>query len=290
MIVPQLRVDGVVVEEVAEVVEDVLLDAVEDVRRGAGDERRARFPQRPRRLAHIRQRRRRHVRPPVRADEGTPRMLPSPAGHARREVGEGDSGTIAPGGKGSLVVGEGEDRQAADNGGRARLLDILAGAGVCDPSLAQVLEGIEQRVDPVVECVVVRQGDAVDAEVEQRLDRREWRAEVERLLHRLAPLGDAALEVEDEEIGAACDLGQLGVDERLWMSPAELLPDGAPEHRVAGERDPHANPCRPWRRTKCAPLIVRTCCSTWRRFSNRTTSSSPPGPSGCTSRPPSASC
>src|SRR5262249_21738987 len=37
-IVPELRVAGVVVEEVAEVVEDVSLAALEDVRRGAREE------------------------------------------------------------------------------------------------------------------------------------------------------------------------------------------------------------------------------------------------------------
>src|SRR5439155_23989624 len=171
-------------------------------------------------------------------------------------------------------------------GRRPRLLGILARAGPRDPGRAQMLECLEQRLGPAVERVVVRERDAVDAEVKQCLDRRGRGLKGEGLRCRLAPLGDAAPEAEDEEIGAARDVYQIGIDERLRPAAPESLRDAAAEHRVAGERDPHPNPYRPCRRTQCAPLIRRTWRSVPRRFWKSTTSSSPPCPFGCTSRPP----
>ena len=88
-----------------------------------------------------------------------------------------------------------------------------------------MLERLEQCLDPAAEGVVVRERDAVDTEVEQRLDRHGRGLESERLRRRLAALGDAALEVEDEEVGAAGDLDQLGVDEGVGRVPPEHLRD-----------------------------------------------------------------
>src|SRR5207249_2392333 len=132
--------------------------------------------------------------------------------------------------------------------------------------------------------------DAADSEMQQRLDRSRRRAEVEDLRRPRAAFRDAALEVQHEQVGRARDLGEFRVDEGLRRPPPELLRDGPPEHRVPCEGQPHGKPYLPWSRTKCAPPSERTRRSLPPRFSKRTTSSSPPGPSGCTSRPPSASC
>ena len=68
-VVAQPRIDGVVVEEVAEVVEDARLGAVEDVRRVAGDERRARRAHGGGRAAERAAAGQSHVRAPVRRDK-----------------------------------------------------------------------------------------------------------------------------------------------------------------------------------------------------------------------------
>ena len=68
-IVPSLRVDGVVVDEVAEVVQDPGLHALEHMRRVTGDERRAGHAQSGGRPPDVGQRLRVHVRAPMRGDE-----------------------------------------------------------------------------------------------------------------------------------------------------------------------------------------------------------------------------
>ena len=111
------------------------------------------------------------------------------------------------------MVGEGDDRQALEDDRRPRLLDVFARARPADPGFAQVRERVEQRFDPIVEHVVVGEQDAVDAQMHERLDRLGRRAEVEYLRHRLAALGDAALQVDDAEVGRARELGDLGGDD-----------------------------------------------------------------------------
>jgi hypothetical protein len=90
--------------------------------------------------------------------------------------------------------------------------------------------------------VVVGERDAVHAPGGQQLRGARWSAEEERLARcapALAALGDAALEVDDEQVGGPGQRDQLRVDQRL--APArDRLGDAAPEHRVACEREPHA--------------------------------------------------
>jgi hypothetical protein len=103
-----------------------------------------------------------------------------------------------------------------------------------------VLEGVEQRLGAVVERVVVGQAHAVDPEVGQRLDGRRRGAEEERLA-RVGPapatLGDAALEVEHEQVGLARHLHDLVAHESLRAPALELPGDSAPEHRVPRKRE-----------------------------------------------------
>src|SRR6266540_6462073 len=68
-VIPQLRVDRVIVEEVTEVVEDAAVEAVEEVRRVAGDQCRAGLQQRPCGGPNMCGRLVEHVRTPVRGDD-----------------------------------------------------------------------------------------------------------------------------------------------------------------------------------------------------------------------------
>jgi hypothetical protein len=75
-VVPQLPIDAVVIEEVAEVVEDARRDAVENVRGMSGDQRS--LPPRAGACggAHVVDRVECHVRAPVRRDEDGVRLEP----------------------------------------------------------------------------------------------------------------------------------------------------------------------------------------------------------------------
>src|SRR5947199_3308710 len=110
----------------------------------------------------------------MRADEGPGRALAEPFGDAAPEVGEGDPGAVAAGSEAARMVCEGEDRQAVCEDRRPRLLEVSSGSRPGDSGRAQVLERVEQGVDPVVERVVVGERDAVDAEVDERLDGCGW--------------------------------------------------------------------------------------------------------------------
>jgi hypothetical protein len=95
--------------------------------------------------------------------------------------------------------------------------------------------------------VVVGERDTVNAEAGQRVNRPRRRTEVEHAAgHWFAARGDAALEVEHEEIGVANDLDELRGEERVLGIVSEALGDAAAEHGVAGEgelQDP--KPCSP---------------------------------------------
>ena len=137
------------------------------------------------------------------------------------------------------MIAEGDDRQAFEDNRRRRPLDVLTRARPADAGFAQVGERVEQRLGAVVERVVVGKRDAVDADVHERLHRLRRSAEVERFGHRLATIRDAALEVEDAQVGGACEFADLGRDERLGRSLLQLQRNAAAEHRVAGKCKPH---------------------------------------------------
>jgi hypothetical protein len=102
-----------------------------------------------------------------------------------------------------------------------------------------VRERVEERDRPVVERVVVGERHRVDAELGQPLRGDGRGPKEERLVwigEALAALGDAALEVEHEEVGARGRLGDLRGDQRRARVVAQTLGDPAAQHRVAGER------------------------------------------------------
>jgi hypothetical protein len=63
---------------------------------------------------------------------------------------------------------------------RARLVAIGADAHRIGPRRLETLQGLEQRLRAVVECVVVRRRDAVDAKPDQNLRRARRRPKEER--------------------------------------------------------------------------------------------------------------
>jgi hypothetical protein len=128
-------------------------------------------------------------------------------------MGVCDPRLVRAGGEAGRVVGEGDDRQALEDDRRPCPFDVFARPHPADPGFAQVRERVQQRLDPIVERVIVGELNAVDAEMHERLDGLGWRAEVEHFRQRLAALGDAALEVDNAEVGRARKLGYLGGDD-----------------------------------------------------------------------------
>jgi hypothetical protein len=113
---------------------------------------------------------------------------------------------------------------------------------VPDPGPVEVTQGVEQRLGAEVQRMVVRERHAPDDEIDKRLHGAGWSPEEERLVRigpRVASIRDAALEVEDEQIGLAADGRDGRRDQRLGRLGREPFADHAAEHRVTGERDPH---------------------------------------------------
>jgi hypothetical protein len=89
--------------------------------------------------------------------------------------------------------------------------------------LATAAEGVGEnrpagRSDAVVQGVAVGQGDAVGREQGQQLPRSRWGTEEERLAMSLPgppPLGDAALEVQPDQVGLAQRVPDLRGDQGL---------------------------------------------------------------------------
>jgi hypothetical protein len=119
-----------------------------------------------------------------------------------------------------------------------------------------VLERVEQRQWAEVESVVVRQGHAVDAEPDEGIDRCRWRTEEERLAWiepARSALGDAALEIEHEQIRRASDRDDLVRDELLRATEGDRLGHRASQHGVTGKSKRHSHrrihrlsTSRPW--------------------------------------------
>jgi hypothetical protein len=126
--------------------------------------------------------------------------------------------------------------------GGARRLDIHTRAHGRDAGSGEVIERVRKRVLAVVEGVIVGERDAVDAEKLQRLDRDRRSSEEERLAGRrpwVAPFGYAAFEVEHEQVALMSDVDDLGREQRPRALGEQPFRDQAPEHRVAGECQPH---------------------------------------------------
>jgi hypothetical protein len=108
------------------------------------------------------------------------------------------------------VVGERDDTEARPPGveqaRRARSLDVGSCAHPSDAGGAKVIKRVEQGFLAVVERVVVRERDAVHAQVREQLDGTGRGAEEERLVWRWpwsTACRDAALEVEDAQVALA---------------------------------------------------------------------------------------
>ena len=282
----------VVVKEVAEVEQDTRRDAVEDVRRVPGDQRGAGFAQRVRSRPDVGNRAGGHVRTPVRGDEdrigvGTADRLFQPVRKpTARQVGERDARALAFGRILDRMIGEAECADPNTSGSQhdwsAGRGEIRSRADARDPAPFEVDERVEERFGSEIERVVVRERYAVDAEVGERIDRGGRRAEVEHPpRRRRAALGDAALQVEDADVGLADRRHDLRSEERRRRCRREPLGDAAAQHRVARERELHAaKPCRPTSGTKRAPVSVAMRERTPSRFVKTTTTSSPPLPIG----------
>jgi hypothetical protein len=135
---------------------------------------------------------------------GRPDRLEQPVGHPAAEVGEGDAGAVGAGGEVGRMVGDPEDRDPEPAGGQGGRppgpLQVGAGPDGGDASAGQVLQGVGERVEAVVQGVVVGQSDAVGPEQVKQLNRPGRGAEEERLARSLPgppALGDAAFQVQD---------------------------------------------------------------------------------------------
>ena len=172
-IVAQPLVHRVVVDEVAEVVEDATGGAVEDVGGVAGDERRARVGERRGRGLDVARRADRHVGTPVAGDQHgvVARFcdgVRQPAARVVLEVGERDAGPVGRRREVARVVGGGDDREAMlarrDGARRSRAGLVRAGSDAGDAGRLEVVERVQQRLRAVVERVVVGERHAVDAD------------------------------------------------------------------------------------------------------------------------------
>ena len=174
-----------------------------------------------------------------------------PAARTVLEVGERDAGPAGRRREVARVVGGGDDREAMlarrDGARRSRAGLVRAGSDAGDAGRLEVVERVQQRLRAVVERVVVGERHAVDADAREQLGRERGRAEEERLPGRRPPLAarrDAALEVEDEQVGLVRDRHHVVV-ERRTPGALDLLSHRPPEHRVSRQRDPHAPRLRP---------------------------------------------
>lgn len=194
-IVAEMRIDRVVVEEVAEVVHDPALDAVKDMGRMAGDERRSGIDEYVCRRADVGARLGGHVGSPVRCNQhdigiyGTDR-LGEPVWYAVSQIGEGHAGSVGA----RCVLGwvvrdpENRDPDAVSLEGRvpARLCEVTPGSDVSDPDLVEEPDCVEKPLHAEVERMIVRQRHARYAEVLKNTDRA-WRCTEEKALPRVAP-------------------------------------------------------------------------------------------------------
>jgi len=103
---------------------------------------------------------------------------------------------------------------------------VGAGADRRDAGAFEVTQGIEQRLRPVVQRVVVGQRDRVDAELGQALRSHRRSAEEERLARVGKPraaVGDAALEIEDDRVGTRELVDHLRRNQRRGAVPDQQV-------------------------------------------------------------------
>jgi hypothetical protein len=159
------------------------------------------------------------------------------------------------------VVGHRDHAQALPAGAEAqrgaRRGPIRPGPDGPDAGGVQVLQRVEQRPRPEVQRMVVRERDRVDPELRQapRGERRRTEEEgLARLREGGPALGDAALEVEQEEVRLGGRRHDLRREQRRRGITPQPLGDAAAEHRVSGQRQrQHAQAVAPRR---CLPLRV----------------------------------
>jgi hypothetical protein len=119
---------------------------------------------------------------------------------------------------------------------------VLVGtrADRADPGVVEVLERVGEGLGSVVERVVVGERYAVDPQIRKGLGRDGWGTEVkDAVRRRRAPLGNAALEVDDHEVGVMRRVDDLRCKEGFGAGLGEPPSDLPPQHRVTREREPH---------------------------------------------------
>src|SRR5215218_14118 len=255
-VVAKLRVHGVVVEGVAQIVErraePVPADAVEDVGRVTGDQIGARLLHRLGGAALPERRFRGHVRAPVGEGDHQLAFAPQPCqvrgepvGKPAPQIGVRDPRRIGARRKLDRVVRDGGEPHARagclDDDAPPGLRVGVPSSGDGDPGVAEQPKRLQQGLLLVVERVVVRQPDRSDPDCRKR-PKRGWRAtKEERLashaLSRLSAGRDAAFEVADREIRRAAELAHLGSPEVLGIGVGQPLGHHATEHHVAEQRD-----------------------------------------------------
>jgi hypothetical protein len=255
----QLRIDGVVVKGVTEIVGDQpaldLLDSVEDVCRVPGDkictgtEQVGGDSALPAGWAAS------HVRSPVGEGNHEVARLPEaanlfnqPVWRSLPEVRTRDTVARGTGSELRWVV---RYRCQAETHGRpadhdppACVLEILAGARRGDALLFQMANRVGEGIWAEVERVVVGKPYGVNADRVERSDRRLRRPEEEPLtsneLGWLSPIRDAAFEVADQKVEGGGDLDQLRGPNLLGRHGGEPVGHASAEHHVAKQANP---PC-----------------------------------------------
>ncbi len=169
--------------------------------------------------------------------------LLEPRGHAVAKVGDGDAGAVGAGGEVGGVVGVTDHPKPQAAGVKdhraAGLVQVGAGSDGGDAGSRELVEGVQQRLGPVVQGAVVGQGHAADVEQPQRLDRSGWGAEEERLARcrPALPAGrDAAFEVEYDQVGGPHRLDHCRGDQRGGRQLGQSAGHRPAKHRVAGQR------------------------------------------------------
>jgi hypothetical protein len=222
----------------------------------AGDQRRPRIHQGGGGAADVPDGLGGHVRPPVGRHQhdvgvGRSHCLQQPVGHRAAEVGEGGPRSVLAGGEVGRMVGDphhGDPQPAGgQHGGPAGLLEVGAGTDHSDTGVGQVLQGVQQGVEAVVQGVVVGQGDTVHSEQDQQLDRSGWGAEEERLARSVPgppALGDAALQIEHDQISLTHGGEDLRRNQGLRRCRCQGPADTPTQHGVPSQRhrDGHRPP------------------------------------------------
>jgi hypothetical protein len=167
------------------------------------------------------------------------------------EVAVCDTWTSSARCEGGRMVGDADDSDpgagSLEHARSSRRSLVDARTHDANPGVVEALDRVEQRVDVVVEGVVVRERDAVDAQILQHLHGDWRRAEEERLV-RIGPPGptvrDRALEVEHERISLTDDRSEVVGEQRRSRVGLQTRRHQTSQHRVAGQRQSHGRSTR----------------------------------------------